>query len=129
MKCCPCPRKGFTLIELVMTIVIVSIISIPISLLVSRHFETVFESGDYTVAMNLARFEMEKVNNMNYAIIGSGNSSMGGYDIIRTMSYAQEDAFSLESVKRIQVDVQKAGSGSTFFSLVTHIAKNVSYGI
>ena len=127
MKCCP--RKGFTLIELVMTIVIVSIISIPISLLVSRHFEAVFESGDYTAAMNLARFEMEKVNNMNYAIIGSGNSSMGGYDIIRTMSYAQGDAFSLESVKRIQVDVQKTGSPAVLSSLVTHLVKNVNYGI
>lgn len=124
-----CPREGFTLIELVMTIVVVGIVSIPLSLLVGRHLQSTFKSGDYTTAMNLARFEMEKVNNMDYANIGNNSSSDDGYDIIRTVTYAQGDAFSLESVKQVRVDVTKTGSPAVLFNLVTYLAKNVNYGI
>ena len=125
-------RQGFTLIELIMTIVVVSICAIPLSLLVSQHITSVFQSEDYTMAINLARFEMEKVNNMTYAnVVTTSLSNYQGYsyDITRTVSYAQGGAATAESLKKIQVDVKKAGSATVIVSFVTYIAKNVLYGL
>ena len=127
-------RQGFTLIELIMTIVVVSICAIPLSLLVSQHITSVFQSEDYTMAINLGRFEMEKVNNMSYANIVSGSfSNYQGYsyDITRTVSYAPGggSGATAESLKKVQVDVKKAGSAIVIVSFVTYIAKNVLYGL
>lgn len=125
-------KTGFTLIELIMTIVVVGIVSIPLSLLVSAHIRSVFNSADNTLARELARFEMEKVNNTSYASISSANTSnYEGYtfDITRTVTYAQGDASSTESLKKIVVDVKKSGSAAILVSLMTYIAKNVGYGL
>lgn len=114
-----------------MTIILVGIIAVPVSVVVGQHFQGTMESGSYAAAMNLARFEMEKVNNMGYATIGSGVPDYDeyGYDVVRTVTYAQGDAFSAESLKEIKVDVRASGGSVVLFSLVTYIAKNVSYGI
>lgn len=125
-------KKGFTLIELVMTIVVVSIVAIPISMLISQHLTSAIQSSTYTTALNLARFELEKVNNMAYANINSGtvlNYEEYGYDIIRTVIFVQGDASSAESLKHIRVEIKDADSSALMYSLETYIAKNVSYGI
>jgi prepilin-type N-terminal cleavage/methylation domain-containing protein len=127
-----CFRKsGFTLIELVMTIVVVSIVAIPLSLLVNQHLTSVSQSSAYSTAVNLARFEMEKVNNMNYANISSvtvPNYEGYNFDVTRTVAFVQGNAGSLESLKQIRVEVKNAGSSAVLFSLITYLAKNVSYG-
>lgn len=127
-----CSRKsGFTLIELVMTIVVVSIVAIPLSLLVHQHLTSVSQSSAYSTAVNLARFEMEKVNNMAYANISSvtiPNYEGYGFDVTRTVTFVQGNAGSLESLKQIRVEVKNAGSSAVLFNLVTYLAKNVSYG-
>ena len=121
--------QGFTLIELIMTIVVVSICAIPLSLLGSQHVTSVFQSADYTMAVNLGRFEMEKVNNMTFNSILSANSIYPGYnyDVPRTVTvlFVQGN----ESLKKIQVDVKKAGSATVIVSFVTYIARNVLYGL
>ena len=124
--------KGFTLIELIMTIVVVGIIAIPLSLLLSQHIQGVFDSADYTLANNLARFEMEVVNNLAYTNITSTTiSSYQGYDytVTRTVTYAQGSASTAESLKKIVVGVKKSGSATVLAGLVTYIAKNVGYGL
>lgn len=125
-------NKGFTLIELLMTIVVVGIVAVPLSLMLSRHIESAFASTDYTTAVNLARFEMEKMNNADYADIGSDNfSNYEGYDydVTRVVTYAQGNAASQESLKKITVEVKKSGSAISLISLVTYIAKNIRYGV
>lgn len=115
-----------------MTIVGVGIVSIPLSLLVSAHIRSVFNSADNTLARELARFEIEKVNNTSYASISSANTSdYEGYafDIVRTVTYVQGNSGSAESLKKIVVDVKKSGSAAILVSLMTYIAKNVSYGL
>jgi prepilin-type N-terminal cleavage/methylation domain-containing protein len=124
--------KGFSLIELIMTIVVVSIVAIPLSLLISQHVESAIQSEDYAMAVNLARFEMEKVNNMNYtSIVDASFSNYQGYnyDVTRTVTYAQGNGSSTESLKQIEVTVRKSATGSDMVRLVTYIAKNVNYGI
>ena len=125
-------RQGFTLIELILTIVVVSICAIPLSLLVSQHVTSLFQSQDYTMAVNLARFEMEKVNNMSYANIVSGsflNYRGYPYDVTRTVSYAQGNGSTAESLKKIQVDVKKAGSSTVLVTFLTYIVRNIIYGV
>lgn len=123
-------REGFTLIELVMTIVVLGIVSLPLSLLLGRHIQSVFISEDYTTALNLARFEMEKVNNMTYNSIASRNfpNYRGySYDLTRTVTYAQGSDSSAERLKRIIVEVRKSGGPEILTSMVTYIARNIIY--
>ena len=134
MKSAPARNKlkGFTLIELVMTIVVVGIMAVPLSLLVSQHTQSVFQSADYTAALNLARGEMEKVNNMAYANIASASfSNYQGYnyDLNRTVAYVQGSAATAESLKQITVSLTQHGKVTVLLSLVAYIAKNVSYGL
>lgn len=131
MSLCP-KKKGFTLIELIMTIVVVGLIAVPLSISLVEQVQGVTQSTDYTAALNLARFEMERVNNLAYASITSTSfSNYQGYpyDIDRTMAYAQGNAGSAESLKQITVSVKKAGDSTVLLSLKTYIAKNITYGL
>ncbi|OGX27837.1 MAG: hypothetical protein A2705_05065 [Omnitrophica WOR_2 bacterium RIFCSPHIGHO2_01_FULL_52_10] len=115
-----------------MTVVVVSIVAIPLSLLISQHLESVVQSQDYTAAVNLARLEIEKVNNLSYNNIVSGSFSPyqgTNYDVTRTVTYAQGDEAAAESMKKIVVDVKRSGDAAVLVSLVTYVTKNITYGI
>ena len=125
-------NKAFTLIEMVMTLVIIGILAAPVGLMIGQQFEGVFFSQDSHEAMNLARFEMERVKKMSYAsIITASLSNYQGYpyDITRTVSFVQGNAGSAESLKQVVVDVRRSGSAAILFSLRTYIARNVLYGL
>lgn len=125
-------KRGFTLVELIMAIIVVGIISIPISLSLGQHIRSAAVSQDYSTAINLGRFEMELVNNLAYANINSltsANYQGYSYDVVRTVSYAQGSGATPESLKKITVDVKKSGSTTVLVSFVTYVAANVSYGI
>lgn len=125
-------KRAFTLIELIMTTIVVGIIAIPLSLLISQHLESVFQSQDYSAARNLARLEMEKVSNTDYAGISSvsfSNYEGYDYDLARTVSYEQGGAADTENLKKISLTVTKHGKAEVLVRLVTYIAKNVSYGL
>ncbi|MFH1876291.1 MAG: prepilin-type N-terminal cleavage/methylation domain-containing protein [Candidatus Omnitrophota bacterium] len=123
---------GFTLIELIMTIVVVAIIALPLSVMLSQQVQSTFRSSDYSSALNLARLEMEKVNNLAYDSIASGTfASYEGYpfDVTRTVNFAPGSGVILsESLKQIKVEVRKAGDVTVLAELVTYIARNVNYG-
>ncbi len=125
-------KRGFTLIELILTIILVGITAIPLSLMVFEHIESLYASEDYTLARNLARSELELVNNTAYVgILTAGFPNYQGYnyDLIRTVTFVQGNAASAESLKRITVSVTKHGSAAVLLTLATYIAKNVSYGL
>lgn len=124
--------KGFTLIELIMTIVVVGIVAIPLSLLLSQHIESTFQSEDLTIALNLARFEMEKVNNLAYDDIGNANyPTYEGYDyqVQRNTQLIEGNPSTPESLNRIRVEVKDTDTGAVIVTLITYIAKNVGYGV
>lgn len=115
-----------------MTIIVVTVTAIPLSQVVFQHIEGAFDSEKFTIARNLARSEMERVNNLLYANIVNANfPNYDGYnyDITRTVSYAAGRASSAESLKKIVIAVNKSGDPQVLESLVTFIAKNVGYGI
>lgn len=124
--------KGFTLIEVIMTIIVVTIVAIPLSLLLSQHVRSAFQSESLTIARQLARLEMEKVNNTGYPAITSANfPNYEGYDynLDRIVTYAYGDTGSAESLKKIMVKVAKSGDSKVLINLVTYIAKNIVYGL
>jgi prepilin-type N-terminal cleavage/methylation domain-containing protein len=125
-------KRAFTLIELVMTIVVVGIIAVPVSLLLFQHMESTLQSGDVSIALNLGRFEMEKVNNTPYAsIVSASFSNYEGYNynVTRAITYVQGNDSSSESLKQVRVTVTKSGEAAVLVSLVTYIARNISYGL
>jgi len=115
-----------------MTIVVVGIIAIPLSILLSEHVQAVFKAEDYAVSLNLGRLEMETVQNTPYANVTTTSFSgyKGyGYDLDRTVTYAQGNAGTAESVKLVSINVKKGGTSTVLANLVTYLVKNVSYGL
>jgi len=125
-------KAGLTLIELIMTILVIGIIALPISITLSKHVQSVFISQDYTTALNLARLDMEEVINTDYASIASASlSNYKGYDydLSRTVIYAQGGAGTAESLKLVTISVSRAGSPTDLVTLKTYIVKNVTIGL
>jgi len=115
-----------------MTVVVIGIIAVPLALLINQQIKSVFVSQDLTVARNLARFEMEKINNIPYADIVSADFSnyQGyGYNVVRAVSYVEGNDTSPESLKKITVSVVKSDNAQILAVLITYLAKNVSYGL
>lgn len=127
-------KRGFTLVELIMTVVVVSIVAIPLSLLISQHLESVLQSRDHTAAVNLARLEMEKVNNMAYGDLTIGAITTTGYqgsnyDLVRTIVYQAQDVSSGESLKKITVEVYPLGKAGDPDSLLMNIETFLASGV
>ncbi|MDD5252697.1 MAG: prepilin-type N-terminal cleavage/methylation domain-containing protein [Candidatus Omnitrophota bacterium] len=125
-------KKSFTLIELIMTIVVVGIVVLPISVILAKHVQSVFVSQDYTSALNLARFKMEEVLSTPYASIAIGTTSSSypgyAYNVITTVSETKPKPHSNEGLKLVIVSVVKPGSATALITLRTYIAKNVTVG-
>lgn len=127
-------RSGFTLIELIMTIVLVGIISVPLSLFVVQTAQSTFKVHDHSIGASLARLEMEKVNNIAYASLATGTTNFSNYqgypyNVQRTVAYVFGDNAAVESLKSIIVTVTRAVDSTTVLTLRTYRAKNVAYGL
>ena len=115
-----------------MAIVVVGIVALPISIMLAKHVQSVFVSQDYTTALNLARLDMEQVINTAYASVNSASfSNYQGYayNLSRTVTYAQGDAGTAESLKLVSISVTKAGSATVLVTLKTYISKNITLGL
>lgn len=124
-------KRAFSLIELIMTIVVVGIIALPVSITLSRHIQSVFISQDYTLALDLARFEMEKIINTAYASIAIGTTNSANYlgyayDLTTVVS---ETVSGSEAYKTISVSAKKAGSATVLVTLKSYLVKNVTWGL
>lgn len=118
-----------------MTIVLVGIISVPLSLFVVQTAQSTFEVHDHSIGVNLARLEMEKVNNIAYASLAAGTSNFlnyqgYSYNVQRTVAYIPPGTdLTPESLKSIIVTVTRAADATTVLTLRTYRAKNVAYGL
>lgn len=125
-------QTGFSLIELVLTVVVTAIVALPLSLTVQANVQGAYQAQDQMFAQQLGRREMERVNKMPYAgmVTASFPNYQGyPYDVTRTVTFLQGNAGSAESLKQITVDVRKAGSPAILASFVTYFARNIAYGI
>lgn len=122
--------RGFTLIELIMAIVVVGIAAIPISVTLSRQIESVFDSQDLSMAVNLARFDLEQMDNAAYAGITSAvipNYQGYPYDLTRTVSFVNGTGLTPESTIKVTTRITKPGSADALAELVTYISNNIRY--
>ncbi|MFA6358228.1 MAG: prepilin-type N-terminal cleavage/methylation domain-containing protein [Candidatus Omnitrophota bacterium] len=126
-------KKSFTLIELIITIVVVGIVAFPISITLAKQVQSVFVSQDYIFATNLARLDMDTSLNTAYAsLVSASFTNYKGYpyNLTRTVVYVPPStALTGESLKSITVSVTKSGSTIILITLVSYVAKNITIGL
>lgn len=125
-------HRGVTLVELILTMVILGIVAVPLTLMLYEHVEGVFLSSDQMLAAQLGRREMERQNNMAYdSLLTASQSNYQGYlfDVDTTVSYVYGNASSVESLKSVQVEVTKHGSSDVLANYITYRVKNVQFGV
>ena len=116
-------ERGVTLIELIMAMVILAAVAFPMAAMIGAQIEGSLAATDYTAAGNLARAQMEKLQNAAYAAVASGTASVSHYDLAWTVT-ALSGANSSE-IKDITLTVSRGGD-----LLITYygsIAKDVTY--
>lgn len=123
-------KPGFTLIELVMTIIIVGIIGIPLSLLLSQFLVSFSFNEDLVYATQLGRWELEKTAATAFEDIDSRflpQYQGYGYDVDREVSYIYGNDASPEGLKQIIVKVYPHGKTKALVEFMTAKAKNVAF--
>lgn len=148
-RVCHC---GLTLVELVITIILTAIVGIPVGILLAEHLTGALRARDYTVAMNLARHELERLDSLNnfchadldltpgvpaptpdsvYLItrivscqtpMSNCACSCSGACGTGTPTNARND------IKRVEIEVTKSGSGERVATLVSYRTKYVLFG-
>lgn len=146
-------RAGLTLVELVITISLAAIIGIPTGILLSEHLTGALRARDYTVAMSLARREMERLDSLNnfchtdLDVTAPSPPPLVGYwpgypyDLTRIVQCQAGDCTSQSpgtchsppanarnGIKRIELRVTKSGSTEVQARLVTYRTKYVLFG-
>lgn len=125
-------RAGFTLIEIIITIVIVAVFLTCIALMFQQNINGLVFSADLTRALNLARLEISKINNLSYndSTLADGynhttaNYENSSYDLNRTVNYV---AGTSNNLKKVEVTLYPAGTTNQLIKLATYIA-DVSFG-
>ena len=129
-------KKGFTLIELIVSIVIAGIILISFAASYRQIISGLIYDSDLSKAIALSQLEFSIANSISYADAtlagGYNNLSVNyqgsGYDVRRQVSYDFGSDVTAQSLKRITITVYRTGSASPIMSTVTLRAKNVTYG-
>lgn len=128
-------KKGFTLIELIISIVIAAIIIIVVANGYRQIVEAVARSSDLAKAVNLSEREFSMINSISYsdATLANGynnlssNYQSSGYDLRRQVSYDAGTDATTQSLKRITVTIYRSGSATPILTVVTLRTKNVTY--
>ncbi len=144
---------ALTLIELVVAIAVTAVLAIPLGRLLSEQLRGALGAHDSTVAMSLARHEMERLDSLNnfchphLNVTAPTPPPVNGYwptypsyALTRTVICQVPDctsqspgvchnpANSRNGIKRIEVRVTRQGSPESLATLVTYRTKYVLFG-
>jgi prepilin-type N-terminal cleavage/methylation domain-containing protein len=117
--------RGVTLVELIMAIVIMAAISIPAASMIGAQIQGMMESTDFTAAGNLARAQMEKLQNTAYASVATGSDAVGSYSMAWTVTTVTGSGGAER--KDITLTAKRTGSAAVLVTLYNSIAKDVTY--
>lgn len=141
-------HTGLTLVEIILTIGLTAALGVPMGMLLNAHLGNALRARDATVAMNLARLELERLDSLNdFCDAGLAINAPAGttVDPYQSLPYAMTrivacqagdctancgltPANALNGVKRIEIQVRKSGSATVLASLVTYRTKFVLFG-
>ena len=122
--------RAFTLIEIIMAIILLAIIAATIGIFITQQMQSVVWSKQYTEALNLARLDMEVVNNTPFASLANGTTTYNTYDsafnVVRIISTPY--SYLTNSLKLIEVHVRLVGSGTDLVALYNYKVDTVTIG-
>jgi len=124
--------RGFTLIELVITILIISLFVAGIAMIMQQIAVDLVISGDTVKALGLARLEMSKINNLSYSDptlshpynVTTSNYEGSVYDLNRRVRYVVGTS---KNLKKVTVSVYPSGTSDILSSLTTYVA-DIDFG-
>lgn len=93
-------QDGFSLVELMVVLVILTIGLLPLALVQTRAQQDVFESGQFSDALNVAEMQMETAKSMGF---GNAATDSGVVDIYAWRTTVTNVSFGLD---RITVNVR-----------------------
>jgi prepilin-type N-terminal cleavage/methylation domain-containing protein len=117
--------KGVTLVELIMAMVILSVVALPMGSMIGAQIQGMMDSTDFTTAGNLARGEMERLNNIPYASITNNSSVSGSYTVSWTVATAAGGGGAAR--KDITMTAKRTGTTPAVVTLYGTVANNVTY--
>jgi len=125
-------KLSFTLIEIVMTIVVLGIIAVPVGIMSIEYMQSIAYSREIVIAEGLAKTEIAKINNLSYSDVtladayDNTNANYEGYtlDVRREVDYV---AGSSNNLKNVIVTVYRGGTTTLLAKVVTYVA-SVSFG-
>jgi len=118
-------RKGITLIELIMAMVILVAISIPTASMIGAQIQGMADSSDLTAAGNAARAQMEKLENTDYGNVTANSTTVSPYELSWGVT---ETVNGTEAIKNITMSIQRTGTSSVLLTLYNTFCKGVSDG-
>lgn len=91
------PRRnaGFSLVELMVVLVILAIGLLPLALIQTRAQQDVFESGQYTEALQVAQLQMESIKSMGF---GNAATDSGQVDVYAWRATVSNISFGLDQI-------------------------------
>jgi prepilin-type N-terminal cleavage/methylation domain-containing protein len=91
----PRPTAGFSLVELMVVLVILAIGLLPLALIQTRAQQDVFESGQYTEALQVAQLQMETQKSLGF---GNAATDSGRVDEFAWRSTVNNVSFGLDQI-------------------------------
>ena len=132
--------RGMTLMELVIAVALAGIIGVPLGLLLSEHLRAAYETRQSSIAVQLARAELERLDSLNDFFapdLALGTTVLPAYqgyayDLQREVTCqagnCTKTAANSQGIKRIRVTVTPAGSAARAISLTSDRTKHVAFG-
>jgi len=127
-------KRALTLIELILSIVLISILVLPIAKLFQQAVETFNYCSNKAMANNLLRYQMSVINNLSF----SDSTLVDGYNV--TASDDQGYGFNINrqvnivagtnnAVKRVLVRILKPVTSVPMAQTAIYLGQNIAFGL